>query len=251
MDEYGKYPFIRKYGICYMMIAVFVLGMKWYNSSAGSEALRWILAPTARWVGFLSGVSFIFEPRIGYVNHSLRFIIAPSCSGIQFMIIVFVVLTGAFVHRMGTRRRAFCWMAGCAAAAVLLTVFVNGLRIVLAIYAPGLIFRLGVVNGWLTPERIHTVIGVIVYFGSLMMIYRGVDRFLANTEERAAKKAGWMFPVVIYGLIVLGLPLLNGALKNNREQFMGYAVLVMLVCLLVLCILHWVDGLWRQRAKLR
>lgn len=251
MDESGKYSLIREYGICYMMIAVSVLGMKWYNSSAGCEALRWILAPTARWVGILSGVSFIFEPRIGYVNHSLRFIIAPSCSGVQFMIIVFVVLAGAFVHRMGTRRRGFGWMAGCAAAAVLLTVFVNGLRIALAIYAPELVFRLGVVNGWLTPERIHTVIGVVVYFGSLMVIYCGVDCFLTYTQERAAKKAGWMFPVVIYGLIVLGLPLLNGALKNNREQFMGYAALVMMVCLLVLCILRGVGGLWRQRAKLR
>lgn len=246
MAEWKQYSFIRKYGIFYLIVAVSVLGLKWYNSSAGCSTARWILAPTAWWAGILSGYDFIYEPQIGYVNHSLRFIIAPSCSGIQFLTIVFAVLAGAFVHRMGTRTRGLCWLAGCAAAAVLLTVFVNGMRIALSVFVPGMFFAPGAEAGWMTPKRLHTITGVAVYFPSLLAIYGMADRVSGKMGEGVPKQAGWGLPVVAYGLVVLGIPLFHGALRDNREQFSGYAVLVTAVCVIVLCLLRGI-AFWRRR----
>lgn len=228
----------RDYWSFYMMTAVAVLGLKLYYGSAGSDALRWILAPTAWWVRILSGTEFIYESQIGYVNHSIRFIIAPSCSGIQFMAIVFAVLAGAFVHRMGTRRRGLGWMAGCVLVSVMLTVFINGIRIVLSLCLPKLILGTGMEKRWLTPEHLHTITGVAVYFTALIIIYRFADRVSGGIAEGARKPAGWMLPVSIYFLVVLGLPLLNGALKDNPGQYGRYAALVSTVCVLVLFLLR-------------
>ena len=69
-----------------------IVCVKYWRRFAGSNELDWLLAPTARWVEILSGLSFEKIPHLGYLNHSVRLIIAPSCSGIQFMLIAFAVL---------------------------------------------------------------------------------------------------------------------------------------------------------------
>ena len=71
----------------YLAGALLLLGMKYYYSRGGPDSLSWILAPTARWVSALSGIPFIKVPQTGYVSHSCRFIIAASCSGLQFLMI--------------------------------------------------------------------------------------------------------------------------------------------------------------------
>lgn len=91
--------------IFYLLAVAAVLAIKLFYSRAGSDMLIWILAPTARWAGFLGGLAFTYEPRVGYVNRSIHFIIAPSCSGLQFMSVLIMVLICSFVHRMGIREK--------------------------------------------------------------------------------------------------------------------------------------------------
>ena len=84
--------------------------LKLFYSRAGSDELRWILAPTARWAGSLGGISFAYEAQQGYVNHELRFIIAASCSGVQFMLVSMAALIYGCIHRMKTGiKRLFGW----------------------------------------------------------------------------------------------------------------------------------------------
>lgn len=243
----GRVSFIRRYGGYYTIVAAVVLGMKWYYSGAGCGELRWILAPTAWWVEVLSGNSFVYEPQIGYINHPLRFIIAPSCSGVQFLIIVFAVLAGAFIHRMKTGKQRVCWMAGCVVVSFLFTVLINGLRIAVSIYAPNLVFQSEWMEDLVTPSQLHTMIGATVYFGSLMAVYCAADCVVGRSEGAESDNTGWLVPVMIYGLIVLGLPLLNGALSGNGERYSGYAALVIVVCTLVLCLFWGVKRLWKIR----
>lgn len=81
------------------------LWLKYRYSHAGSEELLWLLAPVAWWAGSLGGLSFVHEQGVGYVEHAARFIIAPSCSGVQFLIIALAVFLFSFVHRAGTWKR--------------------------------------------------------------------------------------------------------------------------------------------------
>ena len=85
--------------------------------------------PTARWVSALSGIPFIKVPQTGYVSHSCRFIIAASCSGLQFLMISMTALVFSYIHRMRTIKGKIGWMALSALASYLLTIFVNGFRI--------------------------------------------------------------------------------------------------------------------------
>lgn len=160
-----------KFGIFYLAGFAVVLGIKLFYSNAGSDELLWILAPTAWWARALSGIAFEYQPHVGYVSHACRFVIASSCSGVQFMTVSFATLIFSYVHRMKTAKKGLCWLALCLVNSYLITVFVNGIRIVISIYLPmaasvhGLAGRLG-------PERLHTVIGIAIYFTSLFIIYQ-------------------------------------------------------------------------------
>lgn len=264
-----RYSFIRvlraNHGWGYdLLAAMAVLAVKLYGGRADSGALRWILAPTARWVGILSGREFVYEPQIGYVNHRIRFIIAPSCSGIQFMAILFVVLTVLYVHRMRKHLGRVLWMAGSAAASVILTVFVNGFRIALSIWLPELVFGRGSPVGWLTPGRLHTLTGVAVYFTALLVIcpvgdltVRRIVRAASGEEvdegsimEGDRRHTGWGPAAGIYLVVVLALPLLNGAYADHPGQFLEYAALVAAVCITILC-LSCVTAYFREVLRRR
>ena len=115
--------------------AVIIIIKGFYTHGAASR-LTWILAPTARWVRTLSGIPFEYDPIAGYVNYPLRFIIAPSCSGVQFMMIAIAMLIFSYVHRMDTRKKKIIWTLFSFGVSYLSTVFVNGFRILLSIYLP-------------------------------------------------------------------------------------------------------------------
>ena len=106
--------------------------LKLFYSRAGSDELRWILAPTARWAGSLGGISFAYEAQQGYVNHELRFIIAASCSGVQFMLVSMAALIYGCIHRMKTGKKKTIWLAGSMVFSYLFTV----LSMVSVLYQP-------------------------------------------------------------------------------------------------------------------
>lgn len=172
--------------IFYLPAFLLIFVIKSFYSKAGSDELLWILSPTARWVSILSGIPFIYESNTGYVNHSLRYIIAPSCSGVQFMLITIATLIFSFVHRMNLTqersqskeipdihgiKKGVCWTLTSILASYLLTIFVNGLRIILSIYIPVYFRERDLYGSFLTPEKLHTIIGTVVYFISLLTIY--------------------------------------------------------------------------------
>lgn len=309
---------IRQNFVFYLIGFLLVFGIKYFYSKAGSDELIWILAPTTRLVTILSGIPFTYESGIGYVNHELRFIIAPSCSGVQFMMITIATLIFSYVHRMGIprkdhRKRSFpapnlrrkaayfrhksvriprkvyskrqkflsfainiapshriyrCigWMSASIGASYLLTVLVNSMRIVLAICLPVLFQRQNLYHGFLSPEKLHTVIGTAVYFVSLLVIYRlagDISYKIAHpcckpqTDNSGIKKHTLIQilhkclpPVFWYFFIVLGVPYLHGANRRNTKNFREYAVLITLVCITVLCMLS-LPGLVRRQLSHR
>lgn len=255
-----------------------ILGIKLFYSGAGSDELKWILAPTTRLVTLFSGIPFVYESNVGYVNHSLRFLIAPSCSGIQFMNITIATLIFSFVHRIcggadvqnktkpsHVFGKGLCFTMASIVISYLLTILVNGMRIVLAIYIPRLMEDRNIYISFLTPERLHTAIGTFVYFVSLLTIYRIAGYIslkaapkstqdeclssaelscteLSRTEQESLHKtlisiaSKCISPVFWYLFIVLGIPFLNRAYQKSGEKFIEYTVLVTSVCLLVLLV---------------
>lgn len=222
----------RRYGIFYLITFLVLLGIKYFYSKAGSDELLWILTPTTGWVSILSGIPFRYEAGMGYVNHALRYVIAPSCSGVQFMLITIATLIFSFIHRVNQKLRPY-WTFGSIVASYFLTIMVNGLRILCAIYIPLYLQDVNIYHAFLTPSRIHTMIGTGIYFIALLIIHRiaGYVAQLLNTsanEKPSVPKC--VTPIFWYFFIVLGIPLLNNAYSKNPMQFAEYAILIILVC---------------------
>lgn len=273
--------------IFYLTGLLIILGLKCYYRQADCDSLLWILAPTARWVEFLSRIPLTYISGTGYVNHSLRMVIAPSCSGVRFMTITFAMLVFSFAHmaaagrekpapgdagsenpaaaqlemlsgKTGTfwnhavvtlyrvarkrlwsaRARGFGWIAVSAFLSWLLTVFVNGLRIIIAIYLPLYLEGAGLMGGALTQDRLHTMIGVVVYFAALLTIYRLTGWFVQGMVRPARSPLSLLrkcaFPVFWYLSFTLGLPLLNRVGHASTGEFAEFAILVTAGCGLIL-----------------
>lgn len=265
-----KYDFLRQNFIFYLTGILVVLGIKFYYSQADCDSLLWILSPTTHWVEFLSKIPFTYVSGTGYVNHSLRLLIAPSCSGVQFMIITAATLIFSFVHNIASPQdrmpfkasvrimRGFSWIAASLFISWLFTVLINGLRIIAAIYLPLSLEDAGLMKGFLTADRLHTMIGVVVYMIALLTIYRLVgylickkadsigqfktasNQGISDVSKTYRKQFPMMFvrkclqPAFWYFFVTLGLPFLNRAYVNNTANFTEFAVLIICCAALIL-----------------
>ena len=238
-------PLIKQYGIFYFIGVVIILGIKYFYSLAGSDDLEWILTPTVRWIKMISGITFEKEPLLGYINHQYRFIIAPICSGVQFMIITFALLFFSFIHYMNTIKRKFYWVGLSLVFSYLLTIFVNGFRIALSLY----FLRQELKVEWITPEQLHMLEGTAIYFVALLFIYHITGFVLKKiagiqagsicvySEKSFIHALSKCIPAGFwYFFITLGIPIINSAYKNNSEKFKAYAITITAVCLVIIII---------------
>lgn len=226
---------MKKNLLIYVPAVLAVFAIKIFYRTADSDQLSWILAPTTWWVQILSGIPFEKAAQVGYVSHEYRFIIAPSCAGVRFLLIAFVMMIFSFTHKIDTGRNQFCWLGFSAVFAYIATIFVNGIRIWVSIYLPLVLEDKGVLPGWLTAEQLHTVIGTMVYFSMLFVIYKLAERscrhFLSDRKTHKNVSKHLLIPVFWYGVMVLGIPALGRWYRNDWAGFWQYTALVASVCM--------------------
>src|SRR5215470_13854054 len=76
-----------------LLVLAGAFALKLHYSTASADQLRWILAPTTALVELVSGASFEFESHAGYISRERGFLIANSCSGVNFLITAFLMLS--------------------------------------------------------------------------------------------------------------------------------------------------------------
>ena len=238
MNRNKKQAFLKDNGFFYLTGFLALLVMKYFYSQADAGDLNWILAPTVWWVQAISRIPFHYVPYEGYVNHTYQFVIAPSCSGMQFMIITIATLLFPFIYQIDAKQKKMCWMVFTFPVSYILTILVNIIRIIVSIYLP-VIMQKSLSGGFLTPARLHTLIGTFVYFTSLFIIYHLAGLFTHQSFHR------FMPPLFFYLALVIGVPLLTRAWQNNQHQFTEYTSLVLAVCLTVLT-LYWIGHMLRK-----
>jgi exosortase K len=256
----GK-AFISQNGTFLLLAFVFSVALKQHYSEAGSEDLAWILHPTAWLVEWLSKIPFEEEAHTGFVNYSRRIIIAPACAGVNFLIIAFsmAVFYGALHIRDKTLK--WLWLAGALLAAYGLTIFVNALRILASIYS----YDAEIYSGWFTPERLHRLEGVIIYFFFLCLFYRIITAVCPLLQAAQRKNIdaqhlrpdslrlglAVLVPLFWYGLITLAIPLLNGAMAKDRARFAEHGAMIISGCLAVLAVLWLTRWGWKGIKRLK
>lgn len=237
---------MKKNGIIYLLAVLAVLAIKIFYRTADSEALSWILAPTTWWVQVLSGISFEKMAHVGYVSHEYQFIIAPSCSGVRFLLIAFVMMIGSFTHRMESWGKKISWLGFSALFSYVSTIFVNGIRITVSIYLP-LMLGKDILPEWLTAERLHTMIGTVLYFSMLIGIYclvQGICNRVGmstDTDEKRITKH-FVMPVFWYFMMALGVPFLGRLYRNDWNGFWQYALLVTGICIFLVLMFGLLGG---------
>jgi exosortase K len=248
--------FILQNGIFLLLALVFAVALKQHYSQAGSEDLAWILRPTAWLVEQVSGIPFEEEAHTGFVNYSRRIIIAPACAGVNFLIIAFTMAAFCGVVHIQGKRLKWLWLAGGLVGVYCLTVFVNAVRILISIYS----YEANIHWGWLTPERLHRLEGVIIYFFFLCLFYRiitavcpllqAAQRENIDAQHLRPDSLRWglaaLLPLFWYGLITLVIPLLNGAIAKDGPRFVEHGVMVIAGCLAVLTVLWSVQWAWKS-----
>jgi exosortase K len=231
--------------ISWMTVLLAAYGLKRFYSRASVEDLAWILAPTARAVGWLRGETLAPSSAGWMVSAGVdgSYVIAPACAGVNFLILALAVSVLGFSHRLRSPGRRLAWWLGSLAGAWVLTVAVNTLRILAAVK----LYRFGPVAG-LTAEQAHRLLGTLLYLGALWVLFGALDRLTALRRAGFSSRlaAAVLVPGVYLGMTVV-VPLLTGGFRETGGRYLEHAMMVVLVTLVSTGFVAWWSG--RRREK--
>jgi len=234
----------------YLLLLLFAFALKYHYSHASSDNLAWVLSPTASLVVSVTDLRFVYEAHTGYVSREHSVIIAPSCAGINFMIVALLMAGAMGISRLKTGGEIIVWLGFTGIGVYLLTLVINTIRIVGAIY----LYEADIGHGWLTPARVHRLEGIGIYFFALCLFHRVVDYVLTGYHRRESIHApcdekyrslryGWV-PAGWYILVLVGIPLANQAFHHHPAHFMEHGLTVIIgsaLVLFVLFLIRWVG----------
>ena len=132
-------------------ILLIAYALKSFYSAASVNDLRWVLAPTTFFVEFITGKQFTFESQAGYMSSDHSFLIAASCSGVNFLIISFLVLALGKICREWRMEIEWRFLPIAAIAAYIATLAANTTRIVIALYSQN------IEATWLGHGELHRI----------------------------------------------------------------------------------------------
>ena len=159
--------------LCVAIVAILIAwAMKQHYADARADDLWWILSPTARLVGAMTGTAFAQTPGEGYFSRERLFVIEKSCAGVNFMIAAFGMLVFVLVQRAGSAISAVRILGVSLLASYTASVVVNAVRITIAMWLadrPVALPALGAAD-------LHRLEGITVYFAGLVLVYEMVRR---------------------------------------------------------------------------
>lgn len=162
-------------------IGLFILLKYWY-SIANNYNLIFLLKPTDKIVGLLTGSHSVYFSDKGYYHDSLNILIEKSCSGFNFLLLCFCMLTFLFLKYADKTIFKSLSILFTLIVSYLFTIFVNGSRIFVSIIIQQR------ANNFL-PDRphliLHEIVGVITNLTFLILIYIVSEKLLTNKYQNA------------------------------------------------------------------
>lgn len=219
---------------CWMTIlSALALALKIHYSLAESGDLSWILVPTVDIVEPLSGIRFEQEAYAGFVNRARGVIIAPSCAGVNFLIISFLMAgVQGILHFERCRARA-AWLSFSLIAGFFLTISINSLRIIISIA----LHEADIHSSGIMADEAHRLMGAGLYLTALHIYFHAVRSFL-NILRPAHKSAAGLdetatgfylprlLPLFCYLFVTLFLPLLKCPGASAQQVFLAHCSVV-------------------------
>lgn len=229
------------------VVVLIAAAAKLYYSTAGVSDLLWVLAPTTLLVELVTGELFTFEANAGYMIRDHSFLIAASCSGVNFMITAFLMLN---LSRPG-RTRKWMFIPGSMLASYLAAILANTVRIATALQ----IRSLDSESVWLNPDQLHRFEGIVIYFGFLLLLFFLSERvgsvdapLLGNSPGLLRRMA---FPLLVYYSVTLAVPLASLAFRggSGSSGFLEHLLFVLIIPILLLLIFAALSFLIDRRSR--
>ena len=165
--------------LCVLAAAALVAwALKRHYADAGADDLEWMLQPTARLVGAVTGIAFVKVPGEGYVSHERLFVIEKACAGINFLIAAFALVVLASVHRARSIAGGAALLGAALAVSYGTAIVVNTVRITVALWLAS-----HAETSSVSAAQVHRVEGILVYFIALLLLYEVVQRRERRDDE--------------------------------------------------------------------
>ena len=161
-------------------IGLFIL-LKFGFTLANNRDLLFLLQPTSKLVGFLTGSSSVYLLDNGYYNTKLNIIIDKSCSGFNLWILCFLLITYSLIRYLKKISHKILAIPVALTIAYLFTIFVNTSRIIASIVVHAQTKQ--VVNNY--QSLIHEAVGIIINLTFLVLFYCLIEKILTSKRNYA------------------------------------------------------------------
>jgi exosortase K len=161
-------------------VGLFIL-MKFGFTIAGNNDLTFLLKPTEKLIGLLTGSQSVYLSESGYFHEHLNIIIDKSCSGFNFWILCFLLFTYLTVRHFDKSIHKFLTIPTALFGAYVLTIFVNTSRIFVSIVVQSQTKSIFLNH----QDIIHEAIGITTNLTFLILAYVLIENFLNHKRYNA------------------------------------------------------------------
>ncbi len=161
-------------------VGLFIL-LKFAFTLADNNDLTFLLTPTDKLVGLLTGSQSVYLADSGFYHDKLNIIIDKSCSGFNFWLLGFLVFTYLTLKYLDKPLHKILSVPTVLLCAYLLTIFVNTSRIFVSV-----IVQNQTKNIFANQQHlIHESVGVITNLSFLVLAYYIIETFLIHRQHNA------------------------------------------------------------------
>lgn len=224
------------------IVLTIAFAMKLFYATSSVNDLRWILAPTTFFVEVITGEHFWFESYAGYISGDRSFLIADSCSGMNFFIMAFLMLSLMKLQKGLTANVSWLFIPISLLAAYTSTLVANTVRITVAMR----LHRMSPDFIWINPDQVHRLEGIFIYFGFLMLLYTLAESVEGVLSGKAFTTRGMLrqsiLPLSIYWFTTLGIPVITGAYSkgNSFWEHSLFVIVTPAILILPLAAIKWI-----------
>lgn len=161
----------------YLTTIGFFILLKFIYTLADNDNLIFLLKPTDKIVGLLTGSHSVYFSDKGYFHNSLNILIEKSCSGFNFMLLCFCMLSFLFLKYTNNTTLKPLTILISLILSYFLTIFVNASRIFVSIIMQQQ------ANYFLNSRPhfiLHEIVGVTTNLTFLILIYILLEKILTN-----------------------------------------------------------------------
>ncbi len=173
---------ITKNNIFYLATIIIFVVLKFSYTLTDNDSLIFLLKPANQLVGFLTGSESIYFSDVGYFYSDLHITIEKSCSGFNFWLLCFAMLSFLALNFFKTASQQTLVILVAFVLSYVLTIFVNSSRIFASIIVQNQVKTILPSNAF---SVIHEAVGILTNLSFLVLIYYFFNSFFTHRYSNA------------------------------------------------------------------